>query len=169
MSQTIILSSVGYVFFILIHGYFLKKNGQTIGKKVVGTKIVKLDGSLPSFWSIVIRRYMLIGIVSLIPVLGSKINLIGILLIFGKRKRCLHDYIAGTVVVDNERIPVDKIEKKKLRPLTIALIIIATLSVILFLILRYPRPRALQPQHAYPDGKERADDINNWDRKITRD
>src|SRR5687768_17485953 len=35
---TLILTAVSFVIFVLIHGYFLKRNGQTIGKKLIGIK-----------------------------------------------------------------------------------------------------------------------------------
>jgi hypothetical protein len=36
----------------------------------------------------------------MIPFVGKAVNLIDPLLIFGKEKRCLHDLIADTIVVD---------------------------------------------------------------------
>jgi uncharacterized RDD family membrane protein YckC len=36
----------------------------------------------------------------MIPVVGRLINLVDPLLIFGKERRCLHDLIADTIVVD---------------------------------------------------------------------
>src|SRR2546430_2346575 len=35
-SLTMLSTALGLVCFLLVHGYFLKKNGQTIGKKMVG-------------------------------------------------------------------------------------------------------------------------------------
>ena len=74
-------------------------NGQTIGKMLTGLRIVRLDGSTPSFGSILFRQtfgYLLtaasLGIGFFISVLS-------------KKGRALHDYVAGTVVIyANKRI-----------------------------------------------------------------
>ena len=92
---------VGWVVFLTLNGYLLYKRGQTIGKVVVKTKIVDLNGNLPNFGKILILRYLILGLVAQIPLVGSIINgLVDPLFIFGKERRCLHDYIAGTRVVD---------------------------------------------------------------------
>ena len=86
--------------YALVHGYFLAQNGQTIGKKLVGTRIVSVsDGLNPGFVKIVGLRFTPITIIAQIPVIGAIIGLINILFIFGPQKRCLHDYIAGTHVI----------------------------------------------------------------------
>jgi uncharacterized RDD family membrane protein YckC len=90
---------VGFTAFALIHGYFLKKSGQTIGKKVLGIKIVGIDNIQLSLPTILFKRYLPITAVSLIPILGGLLSLVDILFIFGAKKRCVHDYIAGSKVV----------------------------------------------------------------------
>ena len=39
-TDSIILGIMGFLFFLVFHGYLLAKHGQTIGKKIVGTRIV---------------------------------------------------------------------------------------------------------------------------------
>ncbi len=68
-------------------------SGQSIGKMLTGLRIVKTDGTAPSFGSILIRNligypvsFLIFGLGFLLPVLNEK-------------GRALHDYLAGTVVV----------------------------------------------------------------------
>jgi hypothetical protein len=67
---------------------------------LVKTKIVDLDGKLPFFGKIVISRYLFLGLISQLPIIGLITALVDCLLIFGRERRCLHDYLAGTKVVN---------------------------------------------------------------------
>ncbi len=91
---------VGFPVFLLIHGYFLAKDGQTIGKKLVGIKIVRKDGSPADFMRIAFRRYLPVQVVSVIPMAGGVLSLVNVLFIFRASRYCLHDDIADTVVVN---------------------------------------------------------------------
>jgi len=88
----------GIAFFALINYKSLTTNGQTIGKKLLGIKIVDLDDSLPSEKSLLIRYVAYFGF-GQIPIAGPLISIINILFIFGKEKRCGHDYLAKTKVI----------------------------------------------------------------------
>jgi uncharacterized RDD family membrane protein YckC len=90
---------LGFAVFVLIHGYFLKTNGQTIGKKLLGIRISDLDGNVPSFATVILLRYLPISLVTLLPVVGNFLPLADVLFIFGSDRRCIHDLIAGTQVV----------------------------------------------------------------------
>ncbi len=89
---------VGIVAFLLINGKFLLSDGQTIGKKLVGTRIVT-DNNQKASGMTLLKRYGFYWVVALIPVIGGLLSLVNILFIFGKTKRCLHDYVGGTKVV----------------------------------------------------------------------
>ena len=91
---------VGWVVFLVLNGYLLYKRGQTIGKVAVKTKIIDLNGNLPSFGKLIVLRYFILGLVVQIPIVGSLAGLVDGLLIFGKERRCLHDYMAGTRVIN---------------------------------------------------------------------
>jgi len=88
----------GIAFFALINYQSLTTNGQTIGKKVLGIKIVDLDESLPSGKSLLTRYVAYFGF-GQIPIAGPLISIINILFIFGKEKRCGHDYLGKTKVI----------------------------------------------------------------------
>ena len=77
----------------------LSKNGQTIGKRAVGTKLVRTDGSPVEVWRVVLLRWLPLFIVQMIPFVGSIGGLADALVIFGSDKRCIHDYIADTIVI----------------------------------------------------------------------
>ena len=100
IEQHITLVIFSWVIFLILNGYLLANRGQTIGKGVVKTKIVDLDGNIPRFGKLLFLRYLVIGLVSQIPILGGVVGLVNALLIFGKERRCLHDYIASTRVVE---------------------------------------------------------------------
>jgi uncharacterized RDD family membrane protein YckC len=98
--QNISAGLFGVAVFFILNTHFLMKSGQTIGKKMLGIKIVDMDGNLPSFSKHLIKRYAMHFGLGYIPVVGQILSLISILFVFGKDARCGHDYLAGTKVVD---------------------------------------------------------------------
>lgn len=95
--------AVSFIPFILIHGYFLKRNGQTLGKKIVGIKITDLNNEVPRLSKILLLRYLPISLVTLIPSVGNILVCIDSLFIFRSDRRCIHDLIAGTKVVQAKK------------------------------------------------------------------
>jgi len=77
----------------------LNRNGQTIGKKIVDIKIVRTDGSRASLGRIFWLRGVVSSLPGIIPILGHLYRLADVLFIFGNARRCIHDYIADTIVV----------------------------------------------------------------------
>jgi len=76
--------------------------GQTIGKKLLGIRIVKVDGSPVDFVSGVLLRSWVLGFVSGIMnqcCLGWVILVVDVAFIFGPERQCLHDRLASTKVV----------------------------------------------------------------------
>lgn len=81
---------------LFIQGGFLVARGQTIGKKLINIQIVRSkDGQNGGFVNNVLLRTVVNGLITLIPLY----LLVDILFIFSDTKRCLHDRIAGTIVV----------------------------------------------------------------------
>lgn len=89
----------GLVFFFALNCKFLVSNGQTIGKKLVGTKMVTIAGQPVTFKDNLIKRYGVFFGLGQIPVAGQILSLINTLFIFGKPHRCGHDYAGNTKVV----------------------------------------------------------------------
>lgn len=79
----------------IIQWNMITTRGQSLGKLVMQIRIVSVDGSLPGFVSGVILRNWVRNLLGFIPLFG----LIDILFIFGSSQRCIHDYLAGTRVV----------------------------------------------------------------------
>ena len=98
--QAVFFFFFGLVVFLLIHGYFLAKYGQTVGKRLIGTCIVSYaDGQILPLGKVVGLRYLSIAIIGQIPFIGALFALVDILFIFGQERRCIHDLIAGTKVI----------------------------------------------------------------------
>lgn len=95
------IALAGLAFFALTQSYFLKKSGQTIGKKIVGIRIVDLEDRLPSLGALLIRRYGFMFLVYAVPIFGGVLFIIDDLFIFKRDRRCLHDLVAKTKVVLN--------------------------------------------------------------------
>jgi len=101
---TIGMSLLGLAVYLLLHGYLLATNGQTIAKRLFGIKIVRTDGSRATFGRIVGLRLLPMWFIGLIPFLGRLVaGLVDPLLIFRANRHCLHDDIADTVVVRDIR------------------------------------------------------------------
>lgn len=79
--------------------YLVHKNGQTIGKKVVGIKVVRTDRSRASLGRIFWLRNFVNALPGMIPYVGGLYNLVDTLFIFSESRQCIHDKIADTVVV----------------------------------------------------------------------
>jgi uncharacterized RDD family membrane protein YckC len=91
---------VGWGWYFLVNSYWLKKYGQTVGKRLLGIRICdfRSDG-VPPFWRLVVR-IAVPSFAARAGLIGSLFDLVDILLIFGKDRRCIHDLIAGTRAVD---------------------------------------------------------------------
>lgn len=98
--QQAVFAVVGFGVFLLLNGYLLLKKGQTVGKVVANTRIVDLNGNIPDFSKLIVLRYLVLGLVAQIPVIGGIVGLVNALCIFGQERRCLHDYLAGTRVIN---------------------------------------------------------------------
>lgn len=91
-----VIVSLGVVITQLV---MVSKQGQTIGKRMLGVRIVLKDTMENGGFVVnVLKRGFLNGLLSLIP----GYFLVDCLFIFRDDRRCIHDMIAGTVVVQAE-------------------------------------------------------------------
>lgn len=97
---TVTMALLGTAAFFVVNGYLLATSGQTVGKKLVGIKIVSMEGSLLGFAKLIGLRYLPIWVVTYLPMLGGLLPLVDAVFIFRSDKRCIHDLIAGTQVVN---------------------------------------------------------------------
>jgi uncharacterized RDD family membrane protein YckC len=101
----LIFSSFGYAAFagLIVWGVItfvlVKRNSQTLGKKLVGIKVVRSDGSHASLARIFWLRNVVNGIPTAIPIVGNVYALVDHLFIFTESRQCLHDKIADTIVI----------------------------------------------------------------------
>jgi len=104
------LLAVGFVYFVGLWSW----RGQTIGKMLIGAKIVKLDGSAINIGNAILRfLFYLVPIYTPILFFSTRIQYVPILLpilgliIIGlsSKKRGIHDMLAGTCVI-NTRVRV---------------------------------------------------------------
>ena len=87
---------IAFGVFMVVQVILLTKDGQTVGKKVLGIRIVKRDtGQNGGFVTNVLLRLVVNGALGLIPLYG----IVDALFIFRQDCRCIHDFIAGTKVV----------------------------------------------------------------------
>lgn len=100
----------------MLNWYLIATRGQTIGKRVARTRIVRVDGTPAGFLHGVALRNWLLAVPSYVALLSGYAGVSSIavtigtalagwtiaasyLLIFGPDRRCGHDYLAGTRVV----------------------------------------------------------------------
>lgn len=86
---------------IAVNLVLLHQNAQTIGKKTLGIKIVRSNGDRIGLGRIVGMRIIPVGLLGAIPYVGGLVSLVDSLLIFNAERRCLHDMIADTIVIND--------------------------------------------------------------------
>lgn len=96
---------IGLVALVAIVGVFVYtailvyRYGQTIGKRVMGIRVVRTNGERVAFGRFIFLRWLPVTLLGMIPMLGYVIALLDALLIFRENRLCLHDNIADTRVV----------------------------------------------------------------------
>jgi uncharacterized RDD family membrane protein YckC len=93
------ISGVAWLAILLFQAYLVTTTGQSIAKRWFRIKIVKLDGSPVNFVSGVVLRSWLLTVLEQIPGINI-IGLVDALFIFRQDRRCIHDFIAGTKVIN---------------------------------------------------------------------
>lgn len=90
---------ISLIIFLAIHGKLMVSDGQTYGKKILKIKMVTMENQAVDM-SNLSKRYGFYWFTYLVPVVGSIISLINVLFIFTESKRCLHDHVGETKVVN---------------------------------------------------------------------
>lgn len=93
----------GLVMVLAIHGWLLHRYGQTIGKRALGLRIVTTAMTKPGLPRILLLRILPLSLLGLHQWVGM-LSIVDPLFIFRRDRRCIHDHIAGTRVVD-ARLP----------------------------------------------------------------
>lgn len=80
--------------------YLISTRGQTIGKRIVGVRIVNVsDNQNPGFIKAGLVRAMVPGFIGAIPYLGFMFAITNVCFIFRDDRRCIHDHMAETKVI----------------------------------------------------------------------
>lgn len=83
----------------IVNWFLIVQCGRSLGKLIVGTRIVLRDGRTPGFLrGVVLRPWVMLAIGN-IPYIGKPFRLFDVTRIFREGNRCLHDRIAGTWVI----------------------------------------------------------------------
>jgi uncharacterized RDD family membrane protein YckC len=90
-----ILAVIGFIVWSWFTIKYMKDDGQSIAKKMMGIKVVRSDGSPASLGRLIWLRNVLNWALSIVPMYA----LVELLLIFGESRQCLHDKIADTIVI----------------------------------------------------------------------
>lgn len=73
------------------------KYAQSVGKRLLGLKVVRVDGTACELWRLILLRN--VALHALAQLCGF-VGIIDALMIFSAEQRCLHDLMADTVVID---------------------------------------------------------------------
>ena len=85
---------------VLVQLFLLAQRGQSVGKLLLGLRIVRLaDNTTAGFMHAFLLRGTIPFIIEQIPLLGLCFWLVDSCFIFREDRRCVHDLIAGTRVV----------------------------------------------------------------------
>ena len=99
------LIGLGAFSLLIVQIVMLSMRGQTIGKRLLGIRIVRFgDGSNPGFVRAWLLRSLGVGLIGtlaalILPMLGNLFSIVNYGFIFRADRRCLHDLIADTKVV----------------------------------------------------------------------
>jgi uncharacterized RDD family membrane protein YckC len=93
------IALISFTVYCVLNAYPLSRSGQSWGKRMLGLKIVDLQGRQPGLLRLLGLRYGLGRLIGLVPVLGYWFALVDDCFIFREDRRCVHDFIAGTRVV----------------------------------------------------------------------
>ena len=100
--------TLSWLALLAVQVWMLTTRGQSIGKRIMGIRVVRIDGGKPGFvYAWLLRECVItfIGIAAgLIPIMGPFLlrpafHLVDWCMIFRDDQRCLHDLMAGTRVV----------------------------------------------------------------------
>lgn len=93
--------AIGALALLVINIVLLTTRGQTPGKMWLGIRIVTHpDNQKPGFVKACLLRAFVNGIIGAVPCLGPIYSLVDICFIFREDRRCIHDLIAGTHVIE---------------------------------------------------------------------
>ncbi|MEH6558128.1 MAG: RDD family protein [Oceanicoccus sp.] len=87
--------------YFVVHGWLLFSRSQSLGKSLLRIMIVDNSSGEPaSFWKLILLRLWALPLIYLLAIpMAAIIPILDQAFIFGKSRRCLHDYLCSTKVV----------------------------------------------------------------------
>lgn len=77
--------------------FYLHREGQSVGKKIMGIRIVRTSGEPADIGRLLFLRYL---VPAFIGQLCGVFSLVDALMVFSADRRCIHDHMADTIVVE---------------------------------------------------------------------
>ena len=93
---TVIFGFAGVFVLKMINWVMITNSGQSIGKRILGVRIIRIDGHPPGFVHGVLLRNWIPFVINQLCGLFAFFDAAWI---FGRERRCLHDLIASTHVI----------------------------------------------------------------------
>ena len=99
-----IVAFVGMVAYTATQWTMIVTRGQSVGKRVMGTRIIQVSGGSPGFVHGVILRIWMIPLMTtcVCGVFQIPIQILEGVFVFSESRQCLHDLIASTLVIYDE-------------------------------------------------------------------
>lgn len=96
----VVVACFALLVLFVVQLWMLVTRGQTIGKRVLGVRIVSFENEAnPGFVKVFLLRGVVPALIGSVPYVGWIFTLIDYCFIFRDDRRCLHDLIAGTKVI----------------------------------------------------------------------
>jgi uncharacterized RDD family membrane protein YckC len=101
LDEQLLYFAIGVLVPLATNAYLLARHGQSVGKWILRIRIVdaRTGAIVPLLRSFGLRHFVPIAI-GYIPIAGSWLLLADTLFILRRDRRCLHDRLAGTKVVE---------------------------------------------------------------------
>lgn len=100
-STTLVATSWMIILILVGNMALLTMRGQSLGKCLCGIRIVRAgDGGKAGFVRVVLLRWFLFAVVQSLQVIGPILAFVDYGMVLRPDKRCLHDHVADTLVVN---------------------------------------------------------------------
>lgn len=94
------VTAANVAIFLLLNTYGLRTQGQTLGKRLMGIRIVDAtSGRVPSLSRLILRRYGFVWMLNTVPGVRGIAFPLDFIFIVRADRRALHDFVGGTRVV----------------------------------------------------------------------
>ncbi|MEM6823360.1 MAG: RDD family protein [Verrucomicrobiota bacterium] len=107
----VLLSLFLFLALVGVQVWQLSSRSQTLGKRFLKIHIADKEGKRADLGRTLVLRQIIPNIIFSIPILGLIFFLVDAAFIFRENRRCIHDLIAGTIVLEGEPTAFDSSQK----------------------------------------------------------